>query len=153
MILSQSKAIGYRSFEKSLDKVKRIQEKLLAAHSRQKEYANQKVRDLEFMRYHEDGSFIIRWDFVLLDENLSYEEGSIAILVREVHKLRSKETVSVKVQWKNRPVEEATWETKSDMGKNYPQLFTESGFVGGGSVNEEEGAGIFGGGGKAGNCD
>ena len=31
----------------SLEKVKSIQEKLLAAQSRQKEYADQKVRDLE----------------------------------------------------------------------------------------------------------
>ena len=33
----------------SMEKVKSIQEKLLVAQSRQKEYADQKVRDLEFM--------------------------------------------------------------------------------------------------------
>ena len=33
----------------SLEKVKSIQEKLLAAQSRQKEYADQKVRDMEFV--------------------------------------------------------------------------------------------------------
>ena len=33
----------------SLEKVKSIQEKLLAAQSSQKEYADRKVRDLEFM--------------------------------------------------------------------------------------------------------
>ena len=33
----------------SLEKAKSIQEKLLAAQSRQKEYADRKVRDLEFM--------------------------------------------------------------------------------------------------------
>lgn len=119
----------------SLDKVKFIQEKLLAAQSKQKEYADRKVRDLEFKegeqvllkvspmkgvmrfgkfspryirrfevlkrvgevayelalppgllgvhpifhvsivkKYHGDGNYIIRWDSVLLDENLSYEE-------------------------------------------------------------------------------
>ncbi|XP_060211912.1 uncharacterized protein LOC132639484 [Lycium barbarum] len=62
-------------------------------------------------KYHSDGSYIIRWDSVLLDENLSYEEEPIAILDREVQKLRSKKITSVKVQWKHRPVEEATWET------------------------------------------
>ncbi|XP_059313226.1 uncharacterized protein LOC132064301 [Lycium ferocissimum] len=62
-------------------------------------------------KYHGDSSYIIRWDSVLLDENLSYEEGPIDILDREVHNLRSKEIVSVKVQWKNRRVHEATWET------------------------------------------
>ena len=118
--------------------MKFIQEKILAAQSRQKEYTDQKVRDLEFMegeqvllkvspmkgvmlfgkrgklspryigqfeihkrlgevtyefalppelsgvhpvfhvsmlkKYHGDGNYIIRWDSVLLDENLSYEE-------------------------------------------------------------------------------
>ncbi|XP_059285165.1 uncharacterized protein LOC132038528 [Lycium ferocissimum] len=61
---------------------------------------------------------------VLLDENL---EEPVAILDREVRKLRSKEIATVKVQWKNRPVKQATWETKSDIRNNYPQLFTESG--------------------------
>ena len=146
----------------SLDKVKCIQEKLLEAQSRQKEYADRKVRDLEFMegeqvlmkvspmkgvmrfgkrgkltpgnigpfevlkrvgevayelalppglsgvhsafhvsmlkRYHGDGNYIIRWDTVLLDENLSYEEDPVAILDREVRKLRSREIASIKVQ-------------------------------------------------------
>ena len=39
-------------------------------------------------KYHGDGNYIIRWDSVLLDENLSYEEESVAILGREVHMLR-----------------------------------------------------------------
>ncbi|XP_059295581.1 uncharacterized protein LOC132048917 [Lycium ferocissimum] len=50
----------------------------------------------------------IRWDSVLLDENLTNEEEPIAILNRQVRKLRSKEIASVKVQWKHHPVEEAT---------------------------------------------
>ena len=33
-------------------------------------------------RYHGDGNYIIRWDSVLLDENLSYEEEPVAILDR-----------------------------------------------------------------------
>ncbi|XP_060182354.1 uncharacterized protein LOC132612022 [Lycium barbarum] len=76
---------------------------------------------------HGDGSYIIRWDSVLLDENLSYEEGLIDILDREVRNLRSKEIASVKVQWKNRPVQEATWETEFDICNKYPQLLTQSG--------------------------
>ena len=56
-------------------------------------------------RYHGDGNYIIRWDSVLFDENLSYEEEPVAILDREVRKLRSTEIASIKVQWKNRPIE------------------------------------------------
>ena len=48
-------------------------------------------------RYHGDGNYIIRWDSVLLDENLSYKEEPVAILDREVRKLRSKENASIKV--------------------------------------------------------
>ena len=77
-------------------------------------------------KYHGDGNYIIRWDSVLLDENLSYEE-TVAILDREVRKLRSKEIASIKVQWKNRPVEESTWEKEADMQERYPHLFIDSG--------------------------
>ena len=78
-------------------------------------------------KYHGDGNYIIRWDSILLDENLSYEEEPIAILDREVCKLRSKEIAAIKVQWKDRPVEESTWESEVDMKERYPHLFTNSG--------------------------
>ena len=152
---------GTDLLRESLDKVKFIQEKLLEAQNRQKEYADRKVRDLDFIegeqvllkvspmkgemrfgkrgklspryigpfevlkrvgevayelalppglsgvhpvfhvsmlkRYHGNGNYIIRWDSVFLDENLSYEEEPVAILDREVRKLRSKEIASIKI--------------------------------------------------------
>ena len=63
----------------------------------------------------------------MLDENLSYKKEPIAILDREIRKLRSREVASIKVQWKNRPVEEATWEKEADIQERYPHLFTDSG--------------------------
>ena len=78
-------------------------------------------------RYHGDGNYIIRWDSVLLYENLSYEEDPVAILDREVRKLRLREIASIKVQWKIWPVEESTWEKEADMQERYPHLFTDSG--------------------------
>ncbi|XP_059291463.1 uncharacterized protein LOC132044943 [Lycium ferocissimum] len=147
---------GTDLLKESLDKIKVIQDKLLVAQRRQKEYADRKARDFKcrvgkvayklalppglsgvhivfhvsmLKRYNGDGSYIIHWDSVLLDENLSdenlsYEEETIAILDREVRKLKSKEIASVKVQWKDHPIEEATWETESDMQNKYPFLFT-----------------------------
>ncbi|WMV50945.1 hypothetical protein MTR67_044330 [Solanum verrucosum] len=53
-----------------------------------------------------------KWDSIVLDKDLQYEEEPIAILDRDVCKLRINEIRSVKVQWKHRPVEEATWETE-----------------------------------------
>ena len=78
-------------------------------------------------RYYGDGHYIIRWDSDLLDENLSYEEEPVAILDREIRKSRSREIASIKVQWKNRPVEESTWEKEADMQERYPHIFTDSG--------------------------
>ena len=52
-------------------------------------------------RYHGDGNYIIRWDSVLLDVNLTYEEEPGASLASAVRKFRSKEIASIKVQWKN----------------------------------------------------
>ena len=44
-----------------------------------------------FKFYHGDGDYIIKWDSVLLDKDLTYEEEPIAILDRDVRKLRMKE--------------------------------------------------------------
>ncbi|WMV46618.1 hypothetical protein MTR67_040003 [Solanum verrucosum] len=59
--------------------------------------------------YHGDGDYIIKWDSIVLDKDLQYEEEPIAILDRDLPKLRTKAIKSVKVQWKHRLVEEATW--------------------------------------------
>ncbi|XP_055824294.1 uncharacterized protein LOC129892760 [Solanum dulcamara] len=122
----------------SLEKMKFIHEKLLAAQSRQKEYADQNFMDMEFIeeeqvllsvspmkgvKYHGDRNYIIHWDSVLLDENLSYEEEPVAILYREVRKLRSREIASMKVQWRNCPVVESTWDIEADICGRYPYLF------------------------------
>ncbi|XP_069146059.1 uncharacterized protein [Solanum lycopersicum] len=55
-----------------------------------------------------------------------HPEEPIAILDREVRKLRSKEIASIKVQWKDQPVEESTWESEVEMKERYPHLFTNS---------------------------
>ena len=41
--------------------------------------------------------------------------------------MRPKEIASIKVQWKNRSVEESTWESEVDMQERYPHLFADSG--------------------------
>ncbi|XP_059289532.1 uncharacterized protein LOC132043068 [Lycium ferocissimum] len=71
-------------------------------------------------KHHADGTYICHCDSILLDENLTYEEVPIVILDRQVQKLRSKEIPSLKVKWKHRPIEEATWETEFDMHSRYP---------------------------------
>ncbi|XP_070037798.1 uncharacterized protein [Nicotiana tomentosiformis] len=56
-------------------------------------------------------------------EQLSYEKTLIAILDRQVQRLRTKDVASVKVLWRNNNVEEMTWEAEEDMKSRYPHLF------------------------------
>lgn len=77
-------------------------------------------------RYHGHGDYIIKWDSIVLNKDLQYEKETVAILDCNMRKLRTKQIKSVKVQWKHRPVEEATWETERDMWDKYPQLFIDS---------------------------
>ena len=58
-----------------------------------------------------------------LSEELSFEEVPVAILDRQVKKLRNKDIASVKVLWRSQNIEEATWEAEADMRAKYPHLF------------------------------
>ncbi|XP_070010165.1 uncharacterized protein [Nicotiana sylvestris] len=57
-------------------------------------------------------SVIVPIGAIEVNEELSYEEIPVAILDRQVLKLRTKEIASVKVLWRNQQVEEAIWETE-----------------------------------------
>ena len=70
-----------------------------------------------------DPSSIVPLEVVNAEENLSYEEVPVAILDRQIKRLRNKEIASVKVLWRNQLVESATWEAEADMMKRYPYLF------------------------------
>ncbi|XP_070004082.1 uncharacterized protein [Nicotiana sylvestris] len=109
-----------------MEKVKIIKERLKTAQSRQKYYSDVRHRDLEFKKDDwvvGDSSTIVPAETIEGNEELSYEEVPIAILDRQVRKLRNKEIASVKVLWRNQQVEEAIWETEEEMRKKYPHLF------------------------------
>ena len=73
-----------------------------------------------------DPSRVFPVEDMQVSEELAYEEQPVAILDRQVRKLRNKEVVSVKVLWRNNNREEMTWEVEELMKKNYPQLFSPS---------------------------
>ncbi|XP_070029860.1 uncharacterized protein [Nicotiana sylvestris] len=65
-----------------------------------------------------------------LDGDLTYDVELVAILERQVRNLGSKDIASVKVKWRVRPVEEATWEIEREMWSRYPHVFEDSAFEG-----------------------
>ncbi|WMV16380.1 hypothetical protein MTR67_009765, partial [Solanum verrucosum] len=66
-------------------------------------------------RYVPDESHVLQYDAVELDDCLTFVEEPVAILARDVRRLRSTAILVVKVRWRHRPVEEATWETEQEM--------------------------------------
>ncbi|XP_070024930.1 uncharacterized protein [Nicotiana sylvestris] len=68
-------------------------------------------------------SRVIPIKYVQVTEDLSYEEVLVAILDRQVRKLRTKDVASVKVLWRNKNTEEMTWEEEEEMKYKYPYLF------------------------------
>lgn len=70
-----------------------------------------------------DPSLFVPIESIGVKDRLSYEEISIQILDRRVHKLRTKEVALIKVLWRSQFVEDATWEAKEGMKSRYPHLF------------------------------
>ena len=60
---------------------------------------------------------------ILIRDDLSYEEQPVAIVDRQIRKLRRREIVMLKIQWQRHILEECTWESEQAMKEKYPQLF------------------------------
>ena len=73
-------------------------------------------------KYMPDPSHILEHQPVELEEDLSYEEQPVQILDRKEQMLRSGSILVVKVLWRSRTVEEATWEPEAQVRVKYPYL-------------------------------
>ncbi|XP_070035369.1 uncharacterized protein, partial [Nicotiana tomentosiformis] len=67
-----------------------------------------------------DPSRVVPIKDVQVTKDLSYDEVPVAILDRQVRKLRTKDVASVKVLWRNKNIEEMTWEAEEEMKSKYP---------------------------------
>ena len=70
-----------------------------------------------------DATHVLSTQSVELNEDLSYKEKPVQILDEKEQVLRNKVIPLVKVLWRNHEIEEATWEPKEQMMKQYPRLF------------------------------
>ncbi|XP_015161076.1 uncharacterized protein [Solanum tuberosum] len=117
----------------ALDHARVIQDRLRTAQSRDQSYADRRRRWLKFSvgdrmlrRYVPDESHVIQYDAVDLDDSLRYIEEPVAILARDVRRLRSRAIPVIRVHWRHRPVKEATWETEHEMRGQFHGLFEPS---------------------------
>ncbi|XP_059288571.1 uncharacterized protein LOC132041911 [Lycium ferocissimum] len=153
--VGENQLVGPDLIQQAVDKVKAIQERLLAAQSRQKSYADNRRRKLEFevgdwvflkislmkrlMRFGKkvfhvfmlrkcigDLSRVVPVNDIQVTEQLSYEKVPVAILDRQVRRLRTKDVASVKVLWRSNNVEEMMWEVEEEKRTKYPHLFPSS---------------------------
>ena len=80
-------------------------------------------------KYLHDSSHVLSYESLDVDPKLTYEERPVKILDRKDKVLRNKVVPLVKVVllakvlWRNQTVEEATWETETNMRKKYPKFF------------------------------
>ena len=58
-----------------------------------------------------------------VNNNITYNEGPVRVLDREVKKLRNKEIPLVKIQWKHHDRDEASWELESEIRETFSFLF------------------------------
>nr|XP_009627256.1 uncharacterized protein LOC104117842 [Nicotiana tomentosiformis]XP_016505487.1 PREDICTED: uncharacterized protein LOC107823365 [Nicotiana tabacum] len=78
-------------------------------------------------QYFHDPSHVLDRQEVEIDDTLTYEEVPVAIIDRQVRRLRTKDNALVKVIWRNHSDEEATREPEEAIKKKYPYLFEISG--------------------------
>ena len=78
-------------------------------------------------KYLHDESHDLEPQTIEIGRDLSYSEQPVAVVDREIRKLRSRWIPSVRVVWQHHRGQEATWEPEEVMRKLYPQLFDKSG--------------------------
>ena len=71
----------------------------------------------------DDPASVVPLESVALKDSLSYEDVPVEILDRQVRRLRDKEVSSVKVLWRIKSIEGATWQAEIAMKAKYYHLF------------------------------
>ncbi|GKB76972.1 hypothetical protein Tco_0943867 [Tanacetum coccineum] len=122
-----------------------------AAQDRQKNYADQKRKPMEFevgdrvmlkpklgklSRVHHtfhlsnlkkcyaDEPLVMPLEGIHVDNKLQFVEEPVEIMEREIKRLKRSRIPLVKVRWNSRRGPEFTWEREDSFKQKYPQLFT-----------------------------
>ncbi|XP_025617003.1 uncharacterized protein [Arachis hypogaea] len=116
------------------EQVKKTRDRMLAAQSHQKSYADQRRKSLEFeegdhaflkvtpttrmsqlQKYTPDASHVLEHESVQLKEDLTLLVTPVRIDDMSIKRLRGKEVSLVKVAWSWAGIEKHTWELESEI--------------------------------------
>ncbi|GJZ89544.1 putative reverse transcriptase domain-containing protein [Tanacetum coccineum] len=134
---------GPEMIRETTEMIVQIKNRLLAARSRHKSYAEERLKPLGYevgdkvmlkvspwkgvVRFGKcrklSPHLIIPLDKVKIDEKLHFIEEPIEIIDREVKQLKQSRIPIVKVRWNSSRGPEYTWEREDQMWKKYPHLF------------------------------
>ncbi|CAM8982722.1 unnamed protein product [Rhodiola kirilowii] len=73
-------------------------------------------------KYISDPSQVLEYERLHMDVTLSYDEQLVAIMDRQVKRLRNREIVSAKILWKNHTESEAIWIFEEDKQARYSHI-------------------------------
>ncbi|GKC98120.1 putative reverse transcriptase domain-containing protein [Tanacetum coccineum] len=113
--IRESRLVGPELMQETADKVVLIKEKLKAARDRQKSYADNRRKLLEFEVE----------DQVLLKVSSWKGVEPVRIMDSEVRSLKRSKISLVKVHWNSKRGPEFTWECEDHMKSKYHQLFVD----------------------------
>ncbi|XP_042501346.1 uncharacterized protein LOC122079152 [Macadamia integrifolia] len=118
--------------EATCEKVDWIRERIKVAQSKQKSYADNRRKPLEFevgeKKYIPDPSHVLHVTEPLeLDDDLSNEEQPKGIFDRKEYQLWSRTIPYVKIKLKNHRKQEASWVREDEVKEKYQELFESPG--------------------------
>ncbi|GJX34912.1 putative reverse transcriptase domain-containing protein [Tanacetum coccineum] len=122
--IGESRLIGPELVQETTYKVVLIKEKLKAARDRQKSYADNRRKLLEFEKYLADANLHVHLEEIKVDKTLYFIEEPVEIIDREVKSLKRSRIPIVKVHWNSKRGHEDFIKTK------YPHLLVEQAIVG-----------------------
>ncbi|GJZ94681.1 hypothetical protein Tco_0666884 [Tanacetum coccineum] len=122
--IGESRLIGLELVQETTDKVVLIKEKLKAERDRQKSYADNRRKPLEFEKYLADANLHVHLEEIKVDKTLRFVEEPVEIIDREVKSLKRSRIPIVKVHWNSKRGHEDFIKTK------YPHLLVEQAIVG-----------------------
>ncbi|GKE65980.1 putative reverse transcriptase domain-containing protein [Tanacetum coccineum] len=145
--VEDSQLTGPELIRDTTEKIVQIKNRLLTARSRQKSYADKRLKPESAGTYtlelpeelkgiHStfhvsnlkkclaEGDVIVPMEEIQLDNKLHMIEEPVEIVDKEVKRLKQSRIPIVKVRWNSQRGPEFTWEREDQIKKKYPHLFT-----------------------------